>query len=53
MSTSREQINAILDEVEGKAYKRGWEDVIKELKELALQRLVNRQHAEEERKEDA
>ncbi len=45
MSTARETINNILDEVESKAYMRGWEDAIKEVKTLALQRLTNRQQA--------
>ncbi len=47
MSNKREEINAILDEVENKAYRRGWEDAVKEIKDLALQRLANRQQAVE------
>ncbi|KKK49334.1 hypothetical protein LCGC14_3136120 [marine sediment metagenome] len=47
MSNKREEINAILDEVENKAYRRGWEEAVKEIKDLALQRLANRQQAVE------
>lgn len=46
MTTARERMEAILDEVDNKAYRKGWEDATKELEILALQRLKNRSDAE-------
>ncbi len=52
MKTQREKINCILDEIENKAYRRGWKSAMKEIKKIvALERLTNRQEVESSKEE--